>query len=362
MHISVEAKATMHFNEIETARLRLRPFHPKDLEAVHRLFSDPQTTRYLLHGVRTKAQTAGYIRDVMEPVLTAERLLLHLAITLPDTGVIGAVSVTGTGYRTAELAWILHWAHTGRGYATEAAAALLDLVFENDLLDQVSAHADARNQASLRLMERLGMEQESYVSRGRPWALAGESQPGDEIGFRLERNIWLSRRHLARSLGWPVHFDHFIPFPDQRAGELTLSCVEMRPAKPERGLVPTYFFDILRGDTAVGHTNLRIGYSEGLFYGGQIGYDIKPEWRGRGYAGQALVLLAPLARAHGMEHLLITNDVRNHASRRVCEKLGLRLLCIARVPEWTEIYLDGVREVNVFDWDLGAAGTDRKKG
>ncbi|MDI9498756.1 MAG: GNAT family N-acetyltransferase [Bacillota bacterium] len=352
----------MHIYKIETGRLRLRPFQPGDLEAVHSLFSDPVATRYLLRGTRTRTQSARYLRDVMEPVLTDGRLLLHLAVVLPQTGVIGAVSVTGTGYRTAELAWILHRAHTGQGYATEAVAALLDLVFAESRLEQVSAHADARNRASLRLMERLGMEQESYVSGGRPWALAGENGPGDEIGFRLERNVWLSRRHLARSLAWPVHFDHFIPFPDQRAGELTLSCVEMRPAQPERGLVPTYFFDILRGDTTVGHMNLRIGYSEGLFYGGQIGYDIEPEWRGRGYAGQALVLLAPLARAHGMEHLLITNDVRNRASRRVCEKLGLRLLSVARVPEWTEIYLDGVREVNVFDWDLGTAGAERKKG
>ncbi len=352
----------MPINEIETGRLRLRPLLPEDLEAVHSFSSDPETSRYLLRGVRTRAQTASYIRDVMEPVLTEEKLRLHLAVVLPRTGVIGAVSVTGTGYRTAELAWILNRAHTGRGYATEAAAALLDLVFESGHLELVRAHAAARNQASLRLMERLGMEQESYVSGGRPWALAGESSPGDEIGFRLERNIWLSRRYLARSLGWPVHFDHFIPFPDQKAGELTLTCIEMRPGQPELGLVPAYFFDILRGDAVVGHMNLRIGYSEGLFYGGQIGYDIEPQWRGRGYAGQALVLLAPLARAHGMEHLLITNDVRNRASRRVCEKLGLRLLCIARVPEWTELYLDGVREVNVFDWDLGATGAGRKNG
>ena len=91
---------------------------------------------------------------------------------------------------------------------------------------------------------------------------------------------------------------------------------------------------------------------DGLYYGGQIGYNIDEAYRGNGYASRACRLLRAVAKAHGMEKLLITNDVSNYASQRVCEKIPARLVRVARLPEWHELYQEGQRFVNVYEWDI----------
>ena len=53
-----------------------------------------------------------------------------------------------------------------------------------------------------------------------------------------------------------------------------------------------------------------------------------------------------------MTKLLITNDISNNASRRVCEKLGARFIREACLPEWNDLYKEGQRFSNIFEWSL----------
>jgi RimJ/RimL family protein N-acetyltransferase len=63
----------------------------------------------------------------------------------------------------AELGWVLDPAHTGHGYATEAARALLDHCFTTLRVRRVVATCFAANETSGRLMERLGMRREGHA-------------------------------------------------------------------------------------------------------------------------------------------------------------------------------------------------------
>jgi len=65
----------------------------------------------------------------------------------------------------AELGWVIDPAHAGKGYATEAAGALLRVCFEDLGLRRVTAQCFADNVASWRLMEKLGMRRESHLVR-----------------------------------------------------------------------------------------------------------------------------------------------------------------------------------------------------
>ena len=60
------------------------------------------------------------------------------------------------GPRAVELGYWLAAAHTGRGLATRAAAALTALAFESPDVDHVEIHCDVRNAPSARVAERLG--------------------------------------------------------------------------------------------------------------------------------------------------------------------------------------------------------------
>ena len=161
----------------------------------------------------------------------------------------------------------------------------------------------------------------------------------------------------AQVLAMPWHFDGFMDVPELTDGEIRLICAKKRPQDGIDPAVPSYFFLIVRGGEAIGSVDLRLGYTPLLFYAGNIGYDVLESQRGNGYAGRACRLLWPVLRHHGMGCAVITNDSENAASRRVCEKLGARLLCQADVPETMPMYAHGLHRANIFLMEDAACGS-----
>lgn len=89
----------------------------------------------------------------------------------------------------AELGWALHPDHVGHGYATEAVRELIRICFEDLGLRRVVGNCFADNEASWRLMERLGMRREEHAVReslhrdlgwldGYRYAMLAEEWPG----------------------------------------------------------------------------------------------------------------------------------------------------------------------------------------
>jgi tagatose 1,6-diphosphate aldolase len=96
-------------------------------------------------------------------------------------------------------------------------------------------------------------------------------------------------------------------------------------------------------DTPAGGIRLRVGNdSEYLrLYYGHIGYDVRPERRGRHFAERSVRLLLPLARRHGVLVLWITCNPDNDGSRRTCERLGMDLVEVVRVAEHLDMFKRG---------------------
>jgi len=150
----------------------------------------------------------------------------------------------------------------------------------------------------------------------------------------------------------PFVFNGFMDVPRLTCGDMWLECVAKTEAIPEKGWVPAYEFAIMVDGARAGELRLRIGYSEHLFYSGQVGFIVDGAYRGRGLAVRATRLIATVARWHGMQRLLITNDDGNHASYKVCEKLGARLIGKFALPDWHDVYAEGHRYMNIFEWEL----------
>lgn len=117
-------------------------------------------------------------------------------------------------------------------------------------------------------------------------------------------------------------------------GEIRLVLEETTEADPVRDWLPACRFAIcdLSG-VKMGTCDLRIGHNEGVYYGGNIGYQVEAPYRGHHYAGKACLLLFELAKQCGMEYLIITCSPDNLPSRRTCQWLGGELLEIAALPE-----------------------------
>ena len=87
------------------------------------------------------------------------------------------------------MGYSLARAHWGNGFALEAARALIEWAFPTFDLVKVFARADARNERSWRLMERLGMTREGLL-RGQRLARDGRA---DEVAYGLLREKWEAR-------------------------------------------------------------------------------------------------------------------------------------------------------------------------
>ncbi len=90
---------------------------------------------------------------------------LFLAMERRDSrAVIGNVSLHWliAEHRQGEIGFVLHPDHHGQRYGREAATEMLRLGFEGLGLHRIIGRCDARNDASARLMERLGMRREAH--------------------------------------------------------------------------------------------------------------------------------------------------------------------------------------------------------
>lgn len=136
--------------------------------------------------------------------------------------------------------------------------------------------------------------------------------------------------------------------------EITLVLERTADADPVRKWVPAYHFNICdKQGRKMGVCDLRIGYCDGLYYGGHIGYTVFEEYRGSHYAAKACLLLFSLARRHGMDHLFITCSPDNQASRKTCEYLHGKLLEIAELPEDNDMrVMDGDTQKCIYRFEL----------
>lgn len=159
---------------IDTARLRLRAFSPTDGPACHRLHSQSQVVRFLTLDVQSREEVDAYIAEAVESAGRSPAECFDLAMELRDGAFIGrcGLKIERPDHLEAQIWYVLDPAHWGRGLATEAVAALLELAFSRLTLHRVFADCDPRNLGSARVCERLGMRREAHLREN--WRLKGE--------------------------------------------------------------------------------------------------------------------------------------------------------------------------------------------
>jgi RimJ/RimL family protein N-acetyltransferase len=152
---------------LHTERLLLRPFVTGDFDAVYAIHSRADVARYLYWDPRTAAEVREVLqRKTRSTAIAAEGDGLSLALVVEATGeLIGdcSLQLLSREHRQGEIGFLLHPDHQGRGYATEAGAVLLRLAFEELALHRVMGRLEARNEASARVLERLGMRREAHL-------------------------------------------------------------------------------------------------------------------------------------------------------------------------------------------------------
>ena len=175
---------------IHTDRLTLREFREADTEAVFGIGSQAEVVRFERFEAMTLEDAAAWVSTAMERGGDLPRVIFDLAVCLAsDDRLIGWVGWAVTE-GTVSVWYIVDPSHQKRGYATEAARALIGYLSSLDH-KLFLIECDARNTASSRVAEKLGFELHSE----RPDALTIQ-------GEQVTSLLWWKHVKPARARGW----------------------------------------------------------------------------------------------------------------------------------------------------------------
>lgn len=174
-----------------TNRLTLRPATRDDLESTWQYRRLESVSRWLTRAPATLEEYRSQFEDSESLAKTLvveldEEVIGDLMLQVHDAWAQAEIAEQARGVQ-AELGWVLHPDHAGHGYATEAVRELIRLCFEDLGLRRVTANCFAANDASWRLMERVGMRRELYTV-GESLHRSGEWLDG--MGYALLADEW----------------------------------------------------------------------------------------------------------------------------------------------------------------------------
>jgi RimJ/RimL family protein N-acetyltransferase len=151
---------------LRTPRLTLRPFRAEDLDDLYAIQSREDVARYLYWPPRDRDEVREALaKKVGQSAIEDDGDVLAVAVELTGTGrLIGDVILAwlSRAYRQGEVGFVFHPDLHGKGLAAEATRVVLGLGFAGLGLHRIIGRCDARNAASARLMERLGMRREAH--------------------------------------------------------------------------------------------------------------------------------------------------------------------------------------------------------
>ncbi|KAF9766849.1 hypothetical protein IL306_000680 [Fusarium sp. DS 682] len=182
---------------LETERLIIRRFYPSDAKAMAKAannkaismnmrdgFPSPYTlanAEYFINNVANKFDGTGQHCGIFVKPNTTEN-------PSPESlfaGTIGMMAKNDIYFRTWELGYWLAETAWGKGYATEAATALVRWCFDTwPELNRIEACANARNKASQNVLRKTGLIEEG-IRRG---AVCKNGEILDEVQFGLLRS------------------------------------------------------------------------------------------------------------------------------------------------------------------------------
>jgi RimJ/RimL family protein N-acetyltransferase len=170
---------------IETEHLLLRPYRFEDADDVLAFASDEEWGKFLPVPRPYKRTDAI---EFLARMALLDRVTHPTWAIVVDERAVGGINVRfDFDGRLAEMGWSIARPLWGRGLGTEAARVVLDAAFHTHPdLNRVRAMADARNVASHRVMEKLGMRHEGTLRENR----LTRGEPMDEAWFGILRSEW----------------------------------------------------------------------------------------------------------------------------------------------------------------------------
>jgi RimJ/RimL family protein N-acetyltransferase len=196
---------------VRTERLNIRALRADDIDRHFAIFSDPSVVRYLYDEALTREQAKEHLKRRCVQDLPNEGAWINYGVELAaDRILIGEVGMAhvSTAHRHYEVGYVFDPAYAGQGFATEAAAMIVELAFSGLGAHRVSARLDARNGRSAGVLERLGMRREGHFVENE--FVKGEWT--DEAAYAVLEDEWRAARGPAKTFAFrPPSKDEGVP-------------------------------------------------------------------------------------------------------------------------------------------------------
>ena len=174
---------------LETERLWLEPLRVAHAAEMFELLSDERIYRFVPHDPPSSLPhvEARFQRlEARTSPIGDEVWLNWIARVKSDGKCVGRVEATLRPDRSAYFAYEISPALWGRGYATEACGRVIAALFQEHRIVRIVAEVDTRNEASIRLLERLGFERGAL----RRDADFFKGVASDEFTYTLDSSDW----------------------------------------------------------------------------------------------------------------------------------------------------------------------------
>ncbi len=332
---------------LETERLRLRPWTLEDVEAFYLYASNPEVGP----GAGWKPhESLEESRALLEHWTAEDYPDVIFAIEEKETGgIAGSMGLHVDTHRAQSagsrmLGYCIAKEHWGKGFATEAANAVIDYAFCRLRVKLLTVDHYTDNARSRRVIEKCGFRYEGTLRRalqiydGSYKDTCFYSMTAAEYRLLRAKAAGLSLT-LPEEVGKEAYLAYFDEWKgtDVDAGfnpgamhlkgrsyeEWLRDIIAMRTHVRE-GLVTStaYFFTDRRG-RVLGAIDLRHELNDELLrHAGHIGYGLRPSCRGRGLAPYMLALCLEKAKERGIPRVLVTCDDENLPSAGTIEACG----------------------------------------
>lgn len=147
--------------DITTERLIIRKFTYEDCQAVHSYTSDANVMKYIPEGVFSDEDAKKFVIENSD-----ENARYFPVLLKKDQILIGHITFHKYfGEHTYEIGWVFNPKYYNKGYASEAAHAVLKYGFEKMKLHRIIATCQPDNISSYRVMEKIGMRREGFFKK-----------------------------------------------------------------------------------------------------------------------------------------------------------------------------------------------------
>ncbi|MEZ2127944.1 MULTISPECIES: GNAT family N-acetyltransferase [unclassified Sinorhizobium] len=182
---------------LKTRRLALRSFSAGDFEPYAAYHSLPEVYRYLYAATPDAADLERRFSKILKAPFQGDGDVFRLAvIRRDDDAILGEVllRVASKSALQAEVGYVFNPAFSGKGYATEAVAKMIDTGFSDFGFHRIFARLDTENAGSVGVVERLGLRREAHLRQNDRF----NGKWGDEYIYAVLAVEWSQSPHAYR--------------------------------------------------------------------------------------------------------------------------------------------------------------------